>query len=358
VAGGRGVTLTLTGVDALRLTCPPAVAGTHLATTTVPATAQGYQRLLTVAAEHGPRQPDRRIWAIEGTGGYGAGLTRLLTRHGEQVVELDRPKRPKRPARRHGARSDALDAVRAARDALARARLGQPRTSDGRRHALALLLAARHAAVHTRHRAQNQLQLHALLITAPRPPAGPPHQPAHRRLCAAARPPALGSADPHHRHGAAYDRLRTPALSIEAATHAKAIRKLVRAWRPDLLTRHGSARSWPPRCCVPGPIPAESTPRLRLRCWAGPRRSRPIPASLGQTQRHRLNRCGDRQLNRALHTIALPASATTLRDDPATRADAQRRRAQGKTDRESKRCLVRYIARQLYRLLETPGDET
>jgi transposase len=75
----------------------------------------------------------------------------------------------------------------------------------------------------------------------------------------------------------------------------------------------------------------------------------PIPASSGQTIRVRLNRSGDRQLNQALYTAVL----TRLRTDPATRAYATRRRSQGKTNREIKRCLVRYVARQLYRLLET-----
>jgi len=74
----------------------------------------------------------------------------------------------------------------------------------------------------------------------------------------------------------------------------------------------------------------------------------PIPASSGQRVRVRLNRSGDRQLNQALHTVVL----TRLGDDPATRADAQRRRAQGKTNREIRRCPVRYVAHQLYRLLE------
>jgi hypothetical protein len=74
----------------------------------------------------------------------------------------------------------------------------------------------------------------------------------------------------------------------------------------------------------------------------------PIPASSGQTVRVRLNRSGDRQLNQALHVVVL----TRLRYDPATRAYAQRRRAEGKTNREIRRCLVRYVARQLYRLLE------
>ena len=77
----------------------------------------------------------------------------------------------------------------------------------------------------------------------------------------------------------------------------------------------------------------------------------PIPACSGQTVRVRLNRSGDRHLNQALHLIV----QTRLRYDPATRAYAQRRRAQGKTNREIKRCLVRYVARQLYRLLEQPS---
>ena len=78
----------------------------------------------------------------------------------------------------------------------------------------------------------------------------------------------------------------------------------------------------------------------------------PIPASSGLTNKHRLNRFGDRQLNRALHVIVMHR----LRHDPRTIAYTQRRRAEGKTDREIKRCLKRYIARELYRQLERPLD--
>jgi transposase len=74
----------------------------------------------------------------------------------------------------------------------------------------------------------------------------------------------------------------------------------------------------------------------------------PIPASSGQLTRHRLNRSGDRQLNRALHTIIL----TRLRDDPQTRAYATRRTAEGKTHRDIRRCLKRFVVRQLFKLLE------
>ena len=83
------------------------------------------------------------MWAIESTGGYGAGLTRFLQAQAEQVVELDRPKRA---ARRHGAKSDPLDAIRAARETLGRDQLAQPRAA-GQRAALSVRLAARRSAV-------------------------------------------------------------------------------------------------------------------------------------------------------------------------------------------------------------------
>ena len=76
----------------------------------------------------------------------------------------------------------------------------------------------------------------------------------------------------------------------------------------------------------------------------------PLEASSGQQTRHRLNRRGDRQLNRALHTIAI----TRTRHCPKTRAYIAKRISQGKTTRETRRCLKRYIARHLYRLLENP----
>jgi transposase len=80
----------------------------------------------------------------------------------------------------------------------------------------------------------------------------------------------------------------------------------------------------------------------------------PIPASSGQVTRHRLNRSGDRQLNRALHTIVV----ARLRDDPETRAYAARRRAEGKSARDVRRCLKRVVARQLFKLLERYGHST
>jgi transposase len=318
-----------------------AATGQTMASLTVAATPAGYQQLLELADQH-HRQ---RVWAIESTGGYGAGLTRFLAAHAEQVVELDRPKRP---ARRHGAKSDPLDATRAAREALGRDQLAQPRAA-GPRAALSVRLAARRSAVQAAGDAQRQL--HALVTAAP--------EVLRERLRSARSTHQLVAACARLRVHADWDvetastaaTLRSLArrireLTSEAAEHRQAILGLVRAWRPDLLARPGV-----------GPIVAATV----LCAWSHAGRCRsdaafamlggaaPIPASSGQTVRVRLNRSGDRQLNQALYTVVL----TRLRTDPATRAYANRRRAQGRTHREVKRCLVRYVARQLYRLLET-----
>jgi transposase len=316
-----------------------AVSGAVLDQVTVPATPAGYRQLLRLADRH----HGRRVWAIEGTGGYGAGLTRFLAAHAEQVVELDRPKRA---ARRHGAKSDPLDATRAARGALGRDRLAQPRAA-GHRAALSVRLAARRSAVQATTDAQRQL--HALVVAAPDPLRGRLRNLTTPRLvatCGRLRQQAVWDVET----AATAASLRTLArriqlLTTEVVDHTRAITTLVRAWRPELLSR-----------CGVGPIVAA----IVLCAWSHPGRCRtdaafamlggaaPIPASSGQTVRVRLNRSGDRQLNQALHLVVL----TRLRYDPATRAYAQRRRAQGKTNREIRRCLVRYVARQLYRLLE------
>jgi transposase len=306
---------------------------------TVDTDPDGYAELVAMADRHS----GLRAWSIEGTGGYGAGLVRHLS-DTEVVIELDRPNRP---ARRNGAKSDPLDAIRAGREALAREHLAQPR-AGGERAALAVRLTARRSAVDAATDAQRQLL--ALIVAAPE---------TIRTRFRGLKTPAVITTAARLRTSASWDlettttaqvlrdlARRSQALSTEAASHERDILAIVRSWRPDLLDQHGV-----------GPIVAATV----LCAWSHPGRCRneaafanlagvaPIPASSGQTTRYRLNRCGDRQLNRALHVIAL----CRLRYDPATRAYADRRRAEGKTDREIRRCLKRYIARQLYRQLET-----
>lgn len=317
-----------------------AVTGAVLDQITVDATADGYELLTEFADQHSPL----RAWAIEGTGGHGAGLARHLNRGEEVVVELDRPERAQR---RNGAKSDPLDAVRAAREALSRTRLGTPRRS-GDRQALSVLLAARRSAVEAGTVAQRQL--FSLVIAAPEQ---------LRARFRGQKLPAMVKTAAALRLRSSWDTettitvttLRSLArraqdLAREAAEHERAILAIVRAWRPDLLAQPGV-----------GPIVAATV----LCAWSHPGRIHseaafamlagvaPIPANSGQTTtRYRLNRRGDRQLNRALHTVTL----SRQRYHQPTRQYTARRTSEGKTPREIKRCLKRYIARDLYRLLE------
>src|SRR6266496_5911105 len=149
------------GVDTHKQTHTAALvtpAGGLVVHLTVSADSAGYAHLLTFAREHAF---GRRIWAIEGTGSFGAGLTTHLLEHAEWVVEIDRPKRP---ARRNGAKTDQLDAVRADREALAREHLAQPRRR-GAREALRVLLATRENAMRAPTKAICQLK--DLVVCAP-----------------------------------------------------------------------------------------------------------------------------------------------------------------------------------------------
>ena len=285
-----------------------------------------------------------------GDGGHrwlrrGAG-PRHLAEADEVVVELDRPKRP---ARRAGAKSDPIDAERAARDALARTQLAQPKTG-AERAALQMLLTARRAAVEAAGGAQRQLL--AMVITSPETVRGRFRGQTTRAMITTAVGLRPGASHGDIEVITALTVLRELArrirfLEAEALHHEKTIRTIVRSWRPDLLELTGV-----------GPIVAATV----LTAWSHPGRCRddaafvmlagaaPIPASSGKIVRYRLNRSGDRQLNRALHTTVL----SRLQRDERTRAYAERRRAEGKTDREIKRCLKRYLARELYRRLESP----
>lgn len=305
----------------------------------VDASREGYRRALRLASRHGRR----RLWAVEGTGAYGAGLTRFLQQKGERVLELERPVRR---GSRGRAKSDALDAVRAARAVLAGEPLAQPR-ADGDREALRVLLVSREAAVRVRRSGLNQLR--ALVVTAPpelrerltRLPKG-----TLVKRCLTLRPRPTQT--PQLR--GTLLALRACARQVDLATREAAVLErelncLVERLAPQLLTYFGV-----------GPISAAQllvswSHRGRFRSEAAFARlagTAPIPASSGQTIRHRLDRGGDRQLNRAIHNVVL----IRRRRDNQTIAYIQRRIAQGKTEREAVRSLKRYTARHLYRLME------
>ena len=338
------------GVDTHRDTLAAAAVttiGATLGAAEATADATGYQQLLQFAHD---RLPGTRCWAVEGTNSYGAGLTEFLTAHGERVVEVCRPKRP---PRRGARKSDALDAIRAAREVLTSDHLIEPR-SRGHREALRVLMTTRAGAVAARTAAVNHLK--ALIVSAPedlRAELRGRTSDAQISHCTKLRD--RPTRDVEHRatvRALRYTAQRVQALKAEADDLEREISQLVTQTRPQLLELPGV-----------GPISAAQV----LISWSHPGRLRseaafatlagaaPIPASSGLTNRHRLNRGGDRQLNRALHTIVLTRSRT----DPDTRAYLTRRLAEGKTPRETKRCLKRIVARQLFRLLQhQPATES
>jgi len=283
---------------------------------------------------------------LEGTGCYGAGLTRFLVDQGEWVVEIDRPTRPRG---RHGAKSDVsdgLDAVRAGREALGRDHLTTPR-QRGHREALRVLHTTRAAIVQAGADARRQLK--GLVVTAPEPLRDRLRGRPWRQQVGACAALVAAPSDPVE-HRATVRALRLTAQRALAARHdAKQLegelRQLIMAVAPSLLTEPGI-----------GPISAAQlliswshTGRFRSEAaFAMLAGAAPVPASSGQVVHHRLNRGGDRQLNRALHTIVL---LRQVHHGP-TRAYTRRRIAQGKSEREIRRCLKRSLARQLYRLLE------
>lgn len=331
------------GVDTHKLSHSAAVVdvrGNELATRTLPADAFGYRRLLALANQHAV---GRRVWAIEGSGSFGSGLATYLLEQGEWVVEIDRPARP---ARRNGAKTDMLDATRAAREALTRPHLAQPRRR-GEREALRVLMRTRQGAVQARSRAICHLK--ALVVTAP-------EQLRHQlrnldtddliNRCARLRTTVSQSTE----HRATVTALRATArrvlaLEAEANDLESHMELIVRKLAPALLAECGVAT------LTAAEILCAWSHRGRLRseaAFANLAGVAPIPASSGQTIRYRLNRCGDRKLNCALHTIVL----SRLAHHDETKKYAARKQEEGKTPREIRRCLKRSVARRLFKLLE------
>jgi transposase len=314
--------------------------GAVVAQRSVRASTPGYSAALRFAGRHAAGV---RVWAVEGAGHYGAGLTRYLTGRGEAVIEVGRSARTERRLR---GKDDPLDALRAARSALAAEKLTLPRAGE-RQEALRVLLLARRSAVDVRRRAL--VQLRSVIVTAPESVRDElRHLPVGQliRRCSRFRRSALRTPD----ELAVVLVLRSLARRIEGATAEAAelereILNHVRTLVPKLLDEPGV-----------GPIVAAQvivtwSHRDRIGSEAAFARLAgvaPLPASSGMTIRHRLSRGGDRQLNRALHTVILHRR----QHDPDTRDYIARRVAEGKSARDATRILKRYLARHLYRVMQ------
>jgi transposase len=312
-------------------------AGRLVAERVVSADRCGYAVALRFVEAHACGQ---RCWAVEGTGSYGAGLTRYLIGRGERVWEVERPQRRGRDAR---IKDDWLDARRAAQHVLA-GRGSKPR-HGAQTDALRLLVRTRESAVRARTDAVNELR--AAILTAPDPLRQRLSRLRWRGLVDACRRLRAHTGDQ-----AAFVLVarslatRIHRLAQEADQLEQEITRHVHAQAPSLLERRGV-----------GPIVAAQilvswSHKGRLQseaCFARLAGVAPIPATSGQTTRHRLDRGGDRHLNQALHTIALSLART----DPATQRFITDRINRGKSRREANRILKRYLARSIYRHLET-----
>ncbi|BCB82522.1 IS110 family transposase [Phytohabitans flavus] len=317
--------------------------GRVLGTEQFPATTAGYTALLAWMRGHGRLA---RV-GVEGTGAYGAGLTRQLRNAGVEVIEVDRPDRK---TRRSQGKSDPIDAVQAAKTALAGHRTGTPKQRDGRVEALRNLRVARRSAVEQR--ADTQRQIKTLIVTAPDELRARLRGLNVKQLiatCATLRPDRADAATPATAVKLALRCLarRHQQLSAEITDLDELLEPLVAAINPDLLAVHGVGPDVAGQLLVTA---GENHNRLTseaafaMLCGAAP-----IPASSGKTSRHRLNRGGDRQANAALYRVVL----TRLRWDPRTRAYAERRTKQGLSKKEIIRCLKRYVARELYQHITT-----
>jgi transposase len=300
----------------------------------------GYARMLAWAQQ---QAPGRRVWALEGTGSFAAGLAVFLAEAGEDVVEIGGVKRARR------AKSDRIDAVQAARTALSREQQATPR-GRGLREALRMVLVTRQAVLVSRTKAINELK--SLIVVAPE------QLRARLRGC-----PLAKQLD-------RIEELVTPAgASVEHRVTVLTLRSIAARVRflfaqtadldPELLALVKAHPAGPALLAEPGVGPVVAAQlvvswshRGRVRseaAFAALAGAAPLEASSGQRVRHRLNRGGDRDLNRALHTVAI----TRMRCHAETRDYETRRTAEGKTHRDIRRSLKRALARRLYRRIQT-----
>jgi transposase len=315
------------------------VSGVVVFEASVVASSDGYAHAVELVDQHAP---GRRAFAVEGTGSFGAGLTRFLAGHGEQVFEVGRLRRE----RRSGGKTDALDAVRAARSVLGQKRAPLPRSS-GQREALRALMVTREGAVNAKR--AGLCQLRDLLITTPEPLRSELRPLTRARLLK-----RLAATRPERRHDpelrGALLALRSVArrvlqLTVEERELAREIETLTRKLAPQLLEQPGVGPLLAAQVVISWSHAGRLASEAAFARLAG---CAPIPASSGQTIRYRLDRSGDRQLNRALHMVLV----TRRRTHPPTIAYIERRIREGKSGREATRCLKRYLARSFYRLLE------
>jgi transposase len=316
--------------------------GVELGTEAFSTTRAGYRALLRWMRGFG----DLRRVGVEGTGSYGAGVTRHLADADIEVVEVDRPDRSDR--RRRG-KSDTFDAIAAARAALAGRRTSIPKSRDGMVESLRVLRLTRSTAVRARTKALQLLRHH--IVSAPEELRDQVRNLTRMQLirtCAAWRPDTVGYRDPVVATRISLKSLARRILDLndEIADLDALIEPLVRELAPQLVAVSCIGIEAAGQLLVTfgdNPARIHSEPAFAMLCGVAP-----LPASSGLTQRHRLNRGGDRHANSALHMIAI----CRMRVDDQTKAYVARKIAEGHSKLEIIRCLKRLICREVYYLLQ------
>lgn len=314
--------------------------GRRLDSMSLPTTTRGYDQLLSWAERLGSVTSA----GVEGTSSYGAGLTRYLQAKGVEVLEVERPKR--RHLHRNG-KSDPINAEAAARAVLSGEATGEPKSKDGPVEMIRTLRAARNSAIKAKTQAANQLK--NLRVTAPDELQQRLHGLSTRRMVPVAARFRPGS-EPEDVQSATKFAMRSiarrhQALSEEVAELDVQIDRLVAEVAPELVSLPSiGTDSAATLLTVAGDNPERLKTEASFASLCG---VSPIEASSGKIVRHRLNRGGNRDANRVLHMICV----RRMGKDRRTREYVARRTAEGKSKREIMRCLKRYIAREVYRVL-------
>ena len=311
----------------------------------IAATEDGHRQALSWARALDPE----RVWAIEDCRHVSRRLEQALIAAGERVVRVP-PKMmgASRRSEREPGKSDQIDARAVAR-AILREGVERFPTAFLDERALEIRLLADHRAdlITERTRQINRLRWH-LVDVCPELEASIPARQLAIALTLDRIARRLRREERTGRVRVALElvaSIRTSSLKANALE--RELRALIIGYRPTLLAEQGlgtlTAATLIGRTAGAERFPTDSH-------FARQAGVAPIPVSSGRTDRHRLHRGGDRQLNRALHVIAI----TRARIDPQTRAYLDRKRAEGKSNREALRCLKRHLARQVHRLLSMP----
>ncbi len=313
--------------------------GRLIAAETFPTSRRGLRALIKWAQQHGAV----RRAGVEGTGSFGAGLTRALGQEGIEVTEVTRATRV---GGRHRGKNDTRDAEAAARSVLSGQATAEPKARDGIVESIRVLRNTRASAVKAR--TQAILHIKNLVVTAPDDLREQLSGLTNRQLvkrCARMHRNACRDSLAVTRHALRSLARRHQDLDAEIAELDQLLAQLTTQAAPRLLEQPGVGPEIAARMLL---VAGDNPTRLRndaaLAALCG---ASPIEASSGKTTRHRLNRGGDRQGNSALWLIA----NNRMIHHPQTRAYVKLRTTQGKTTKEIRRCLMRHIARGLYPLL-------